>query len=218
MSREGAALPPLPLRISRQRRGGSCGRDNERFHPGDRPGHHVEPGDPVRRGHEGGRRRPEGVHPALPRFRLGRARPGGDLVERGLDREDGIEKGRASGRRSRRHRHHQPARDRRHLGARDRQADPSGNRVAGPAHGAAVREAEKAGPRAEVHPQDRAAARSLFLGHQDRLDAGQGEGRAPPRREGRVAGGHHRFIPDLASYRRQGARHRRHQRLAHAGL
>jgi glycerol kinase len=37
---------------------------------------------------------------------------------------------------------------------------------------------KKAGPRAEIHPQDRPAARPLFLRHQDRLAARQGEGRA----------------------------------------
>ena len=79
-------------------------------------------------------------------------------------------------------------------------------------------EAEEAGAGADVHAEDRPAARSLFLRHQDRLAARQCEGARAARRARRAAGRHHRQLPDLAADRRQGACHRRDQRLAHAAL
>ena len=48
---------------------------------------------------------------------------------------------------------------------------------------------KKAGAGADVHAKDRAAARPLFLRHQDRLAARQCEGRAQARRDGRAACG-----------------------------
>ena len=138
------------------------------------------------------RRRPEGIHPALSRSPAGssmtRRRSGtawsGDL-------QDGASKAaKCQGRRHRGDRHHQPARDRRHLGPADRQADPQRHRLAGPAHRAAsAQKLKKQGLEKTVHPQDRAAARPLFLRHQDRLAARQCEGRAQARREGRTASG-----------------------------
>ena len=77
---------------------------------------------------------------------------------------------------------------------------------------------KKPGAGEEVHQKDRAAARSLFLRHQDRLAARQCERRAQARREGRASGRHDRQFPDLAADRRQGSCDRRHQCLAHAGL
>ena len=77
---------------------------------------------------------------------------------------------------------------------------------------------KKQGLEKKFTAKDRAAARPLFLRHQDRLAARQREGRAQARREGRAARRHDRQLPDLAADRRQGARHRRHQCLAHAGL
>ena len=82
----------------------------------------------------------------------------------------------------------------------------------------ACRSAEARRARAGRHGQDRPAARPLLLRHQDRLAARPRGGRARARR-GRPPGlRHHRHLPDLAAHRRQGARHRRHQRLAHAAL
>ena len=132
--------------------------------------------------------------------------------------KEALRKAKAEGRRHRRHRHHQPARDGRHLGQGDRQADPQGDRLAGPAHRAALREAQEGRAGEEILAQDRAAARSLFLRHQDRLAARQRERRAQARREGRTAGRHDRHVPHLAADRRQGPCDRRHQRVAHAGL
>ena len=101
----------------------------------------------------------------------------------------------------------------------DRQADPQRHRLAGPPHRADSAQAlKKQGLEPTVHAQDRPAARSLFLRHQDRLAARQGEGRAQAGRKGRTACRHDRQFPDLAADRRQGARHRRHQCLAHAAL
>jgi ABC-type uncharacterized transport system YnjBCD ATPase subunit len=72
---------------------------------------------------------------------------------------------------------------------RDRQADPQRHRLAGPAHGRDVREAEEGGARAALRAGDRAPARSLFLGHEIRLDARQGEGRAAARGKGELLAG-----------------------------
>ena len=69
-----------------------------------------------------------------------------------------------------------------------------------------------------VTRQDRPAARPLFLGHQDRLAARPRRGRARARRGRRARLRHRRQLPALAPDRRRGARHRRHQRLAHAAL
>ena len=111
-----------------------------------------------------------------------------------------------------------------------RETSSSGTRRPGkPIHNAIVwqdRRTSAALPKAEggkglekkFSQQDRAAARSVFLGHQDRLAARQCEGRAPARRARRTAGGHRRHLPDLAADWRQGACHRRDQCLAHAAL
>ena len=149
---------------------------------------------------------------------MGRARPRGHLAHHGRDRASGGRSGGSRRRRHRRGRHHQPARDLPHLGPAHGQAHPPRHRLAGPAHRRPVPPPEGRGARAAVTARDRAAARPLFLGHQDRLAArprggrpAAGRGRAPRLR-------HRRHVPGLAAHRRQGARHRRHQRLAHAAL
>ena len=73
-------------------------------------------------------------------------------------------------------------------------------------------------PRADGDGQDRPAARSLFLGHQDRVAARSCGGRAGARRGRSSRIRHGRHILDLATHRRPRACHRRHQRLAHAAL
>ena len=153
-----------------------------------------------------------------PGLRLGRARPRRHLAHHGGDGAAGDRSCRAGGRRHRRHRHHQPARDLPGLGPAHLQADPPRHRLAGPAHRRSVPPPEGRGPRAHGHGQDRPAARPLFLGHQDRLAARPRGGRAPARRSRASRLRHGRRVPDLAADRRAGARHRRHQRLAHAAL
>ena len=82
----------------------------------------------------------------------------------------------------------------------------------------ALPETQEAGAGEKILGKDRPAARPLFLRHQDRLAARQGQRRAQARRARRAARRHHRQFPDLAADRRQAARDRRHQCLAHAGL
>ena len=169
--------------------------------------------------HEGRRRRAEGIHPALPGFRLGRAR-------------SRRKSGRASSR---------PARLRMKAAGRtaadisaigitnQRETVVIWDKATGkPIHNAIVwqdrrtaplcAEAEEAGTGEEIHQKDRPAARPLFFRHQDRLAARQGERRAQASRTRRAARRHDRQLSDLAADRRQGARDRRHQCLAHAGL
>ncbi len=158
------------------------------------------------------------VRPALPGLGLGRARPRGHLAH---DSGDGA----ACARRRQarrvgycRDRHHQPARDLRAVGPPHRQADPPRHRLAGPPHRGRLPQAEGGRQRGRRHGQDRPAARSLFLGDQDRLAARQRGGRAGigQGRPSRLR--HHRHVPAVAPDRRPRARHGRHQRLAHAAL
>ena len=112
-------------------------------------------------------------------------------------------------------RHHQSARDHDRLGPRDRQADPQRHRLAGPAAPPTPARRCAAGLEPGWSGAHRAAARSLFLGHQDRLAArSRRRRRAARRRAARLR--HGRQLPAVAAHRRQGARDRRHQRGAHA--
>ena len=77
-------------------------------------------------------------------------------------------------------------------------------------------ELKTARPREDGRGQDRPAARSLFLGHQDRLDPEARRRRARRGRQGRARGRHDRMLPAVAPDRRQGACERRHQRQPHA--
>ena len=77
------------------------------------------------------------------------------------------------------HRHHQSARNHGHLGPRDRQADPQRHRLAGPPHRRGLRGAARArATRSAIARTHRAAARSVFLRHQNRLAARPCAGRA----------------------------------------
>ena len=124
--------------------------------------------------------------PDLSGARPGRARPGGDLVDDCRDRARGDGEGRRRRARHRRHRHHQPARDHGGVGSRDRPADPQRDRLAGPPHRRCLRHAAAGRPRADDHGAHRAAARSLFLGHQDRLAARSRRRRAGGRASGQA--------------------------------
>ena len=115
----------------------------------------------------------------------------------------------------RRHRHLQPARDVVVWERATRAADPQRHRLAGPAHGGCVRGAARGGPRARGRREDRAAARSLFLGDQDRLDPRSRARRARARRARRARLRHHRLLSAVAADGRARARDRRDQRGAH---
>ena len=118
----------------------------------------------------------------------------------------------------RRDRHHQPARDHRGVGPRHRPGRASRHRLAGPPHRRHLRQTEERRPRARDLGQDRPDHRSLFLRHQSRLDPRPRARRARARRARRTDVRHRRLLSAVAADRRQGARHRRHQRLAHAAV
>ena len=81
-----------------------------------------------------------------------------------------------------------------------------------------LRQTESRRPRAHHLAKDRPDHRSLFLRHQGRMDPRPGPRRAGPRRARRADVRHRRLLFAVAPHRRQGARHRRHQRLAHAAV
>ena len=97
-------------------------------------------------------------------------------------------------------------------------ADPPRHRLAGPPHLRHLRQTEERRPRAGDHGEDRPDHRPLFLRHQGRLDPRPRARRARTRRARRTAVRHRRLLSAVAADRRQGARHRRHQRLAHAAV
>ena len=130
----------------------------------------------------------------------------------------GAGKGRPEGKGHRRDRHHQPARDHRRLGPRDGAGRAPRHRLAGPPHRRHLRQTEERRPRAHDFGQDRPDHRSLFLRNQSRLDPRPRPGRARTRRPRRIDVRHRRLLSAVAADRRQGARDRRHQRLAHAAV
>ena len=93
---------------------------------------------------------------------------------------------------------------------------PSSGRTAAPPISA--RRLKSRRPRAGDLGQDRPDHRSLFFRHQSRLDPRPRPRRARTRRAGRADVRHRRLLSAVAADRRQGARHRRHQRLAHAAV
>ena len=128
------------------------------------------------------------------------------------------EEGGRHGQGHRRDRHHQPARDHRGVGPRHRAGRAPRHRLAGPPHRRHLRQAEGRRPRARDLGQDRPDHRSLFLRHQGGLDPRPRARRARARRARRTDVRHRRLLSAVAADRRQGARHRRHQRLAHAAV
>ena len=162
---------------------------------------------------------PARVRPALPGVGLGGARPRGHLAHHGGDRPAGA-----------RRRPSSAAGDIAAIGITNQRETCLvwDRRTGKPIHRAIVwqdrrtadacRDLKRGGPRADGHGQDRPAARSLFLRHQDRLAARSrggcaGAGRGRPSRLR-----HRRQLLALAAHRRPRACHRCHQRLAHAAL
>ena len=155
---------------------------------------------------------------ALPPPGLGRARPGGDLGH-----HPGGGRARARRRRRRawgagRDRHHQPARDHDSLGPRLRRARLPRDRLAEPADLRAVRPAQGGRPRAADPRAHRFGRRRLLLRHQDSLDSRHRAGCQSASRARRARVRHRRFLAAVAPDRRPGARHRPHQRVAHAAV
>ena len=152
---------------------------------------------------------------------LGRARARGDLAVGARPRSPRrfTTPARRSSRRDRRHRHHQPARDHAALGPRDRQAARTARSSGRTAAPPTLRRAQGRRPRGRVPraapawsstPTSPAPSSRWLLDHVAGLRA---RGRAR-----RALLRHHRQLPGLAAHRRRGARHRRHERLAHAAL
>ena len=94
----------------------------------------------------------------------------------------------------------------------------SRHRLAGPPHRRHLRQTEGRRPRAGDLGQNRPDHRSLFLRHQSRLDPRSRPRRAGAGRARRADVRHRRLLSAVAADRRQGARDRRHQRLAHAAV
>ena len=119
--------------------------------------------------------------------------------------------------RHRRHRHHQPARDDGDLGPRDRHAAAQRHRLAGPPHGGALPRAEGSRDTRPMFPRRTgllldpyfSATKAEWL--LDHIPGARARARAR-----RTCVRHHRQLADLEADRRQGARHRCHQCLAHA--
>ena len=155
-----------------------------------RPGHHLDPRDPVRHRRHAAQDGPARASPDLPGDRLGGARPGRDLGGQRL----GVARG---GRRhpACRHRHRQPTRDGAALGPREWRLPAQRHRLAGPAHGARLRPASRGGAGALRCRAQRPPDRPLFLGDQARLAA-----RCPARRARaeRPRLRHDRQLPRLA--------------------
>ncbi len=162
------------------------------------------PGDRLRRRHEGRRHGPEGIHADLSALRLGRARSGGNLGSRRLDRQAWrCEKAEIE------------ATDIAALGiTNQRETVVVWERETGkPIHNAIVWQDRRTASYCDklkqqdlektLHQEDRPAARSLFLRHQAFLDARQREGRAGAGRQGRALLRHDRYLPDLAADGRQ---------------
>ena len=104
----------------------------------------------------------------------------------------------------------------RHLGAGDGAANPQRHRLAGPAHRGCVRGAARGGARDGYLREDRAAARSVLLGDQDRVDPRSRARRARAGQARRARLRHHRLLPAVAADGRTRARDRRDERGAHA--
>ena len=71
-------------------------------------------------------------------------------------------------------------------------------------------------PRTDLRSQNRTFARSVFFRHQARLAARAHAGLSRCGRTRRTRFRHGRYVSAVAAHRRQGPRHRRHQRVAHA--
>ncbi len=166
------------------------------------------------------RHRAAGIPADLSGARLGRARSGGDLVERGCDRAGGARASRACARRtSPRSASPISARPRviwdRATGKpihnaivwQDRRTDDS---LRGACAQPAMKPTIAARTGLLLDPYFSATKIAWLLDHVDGARASGGGGPARLR--------HHRQLPDLAADRRQGARDRRHQRRAHAAV
>ncbi len=213
-----AAPIRLPLRNTTPQTFREATPDIMSFVSGHRSGHHILARHRLSLRHLHRRDGAAGIPAAFSGLGLGRARAGGhlDLDHRHLPR--GAEEGRRHRKRHRRHRHHQPARDHRGVGPRHRPGGSSRHRLAGPPHRRYLRPVKERRPRARDLGQDRPDHRSLFLRHQGGLDPRSRARRARARDAGRADVRHRRLLSAVAPVRRQGARHRRHQRLAHAAV
>ena len=222
-ARDDGGVPPCHIDLPSQsdclsRNQNLPGKQRHVLCAGHRSGHHVVARHRVSPRHLHRRRGAAGIPAAFSGLGLGRARAGGHLDHDGRGLPRGAGEGGPDGQGHRRDRHHQPARDHRRVGPRHRAGRPPRHRLAGPPHRRHLRQAEERRPRADDLGQDRPDHRPLFLRHESRLDPRPRAGRARTRRARRTDVRHRRLLSAVAADRRQGARHRRHQRLAHAAV
>ena len=192
-------------------------RNHDRFHPRDRPGHDVEPraSSSTRRCKVAG----------IGQKEFTQIYPASGWVEHDPEEiwasvvwtcKTALKKAKLDGERRRGDRHHQPARDRRRLGPRDRQADPQRHRLAGPAHRRrSAPKLKKAGHEKMSRAKTGLLLDPYFSGTKIAWMLDNVKGARKRAEQGELAVRHHRQVPDLAADRRQGARHRRDQCLAH---
>ena len=103
-----------------------------------------------------------------------------------------------------RHRHHQSARDHHSLGSAQRRAHLQCHRLAGSPHRRSMPAIGSRSRRGRHEPQDRPALRSVFFGHQDRVDSRPRAGCARGRGRRPHCLRHRRQLSHLATERRHG--------------
>ena len=163
---------------------------------------------------------PAGIPAAFSGRRRGRARAGGHLDDDGRDLPRRAAQGRRHGQGHRRHRHHQSARDHAAVGPRHRTRRciaPSSGRTGAPPTSA--RSSRPTVTKPAIRGQDRTSA-SIPISP---APSSPGCCDHVPGARDRAARGELAFgtvdtLSAVAAHRRQGARHRRHQRLAHAAV
>ena len=197
------------------RTGPSALETDDDLSAGPGPGHFEFAQHCVRRTRTRGGAGAAGTAADLSAARLGRARPDADLARPAGNRATGDCQGGVEGLGYPGAGHHQPAGNHGRLEPQDGPADPPCHRVAGPAWRAALRGAARKRPCALDPVAHRPVDRFVFFGDQDQVAAGS---RPRGTRAGatRRAGLRHRGqLVAVAAHRRQGARERCQQCLAH---
>ena len=117
-----------------------------------------------------------------------------------------------------RHRHHQPARNHRGMGPRNRRAGVQRHRLAVAPFGRDLQaHARRPGREAACASAPACCLMPIFR-HQDSSGCSTTSRACERAAAWRIAVRHHRYLADLEPDRRQGTRHRHHQRLAHAAV
>ena len=149
----------------------------------------------------------------FPRSRLGRAGPGGALVDERCRHPRCRGEFRGRGFADRGHGHHQPARDGRCLGPCHRQRGFQRHRLAGPEDRGPVPAPRRRGSRSDDRRAHGPAGRCLLLGYEDCLDSRSRRRRPHKSPTRRIAGRHGRLFSSVAHDPGGRSCHRRHQRF-----